>query len=78
MAGGWPRDGALQDRIDDTVRDAVLIAHAGMPFATARNFVTIAATISRSDVIRDQQAQRVSVCREAVASHRPKRSLAPR
>ena len=26
MAGGWARDGAVQDQIDDTVRDAVLRA----------------------------------------------------
>ena len=32
MAGGWTRDGAVQDQIDDTVKDAVLRARA----ATAR------------------------------------------
>lgn len=26
MAGGWTRDGAVQDQIDDTVRDAVAAA----------------------------------------------------
>lgn len=31
MAGGWTRDGAVQDQIDDTVRDAVLGARARMP-----------------------------------------------
>ena len=31
MAGGWTRDGAVQDQIDDTVKDAVLAARAGMP-----------------------------------------------
>jgi phage/conjugal plasmid C-4 type zinc finger TraR family protein len=31
MAGGWTRDGAVQDQIDDTVTDAVLIARAKMP-----------------------------------------------
>ncbi|MBO9498243.1 MAG: DksA/TraR family C4-type zinc finger protein [Novosphingobium sp.] len=31
MAGGWTRDGAVQDQIDDTVKDAVLRARAGMP-----------------------------------------------
>lgn len=31
MAGGWTRDGAVQDQIDDTVTDAVLIARARMP-----------------------------------------------
>lgn len=28
MAGGWARDGAVQDQIDDTVKDAVLAARA--------------------------------------------------
>ncbi len=31
MAGGWSRDGAVQDQIDDTVRDAVAGARARMP-----------------------------------------------
>ena len=31
MAGGWARDGAVQDQIDDTVTDAVLAARAAMP-----------------------------------------------
>jgi phage/conjugal plasmid C-4 type zinc finger TraR family protein len=31
MAGGWTRDGAVQDQIDDTVKDAVQIARARMP-----------------------------------------------
>jgi phage/conjugal plasmid C-4 type zinc finger TraR family protein len=31
MAGGWTRDGAVQDQIDDTVLDAVSIARARMP-----------------------------------------------
>jgi phage/conjugal plasmid C-4 type zinc finger TraR family protein len=30
MAGGWTRDGAVQDQIDDTVKDAVKAARAGM------------------------------------------------
>ncbi|MES2700977.1 MAG: DksA/TraR family C4-type zinc finger protein [Pseudomonadota bacterium] len=28
MAGGWTRDGAVQDQIDDTVKDAVASARA--------------------------------------------------
>jgi phage/conjugal plasmid C-4 type zinc finger TraR family protein len=28
MAGGWSRDGAVQDQIDDTVKDAILAARA--------------------------------------------------
>ena len=31
MAGGWTRDGAVQDQIDDTVLDAVKAARAAMP-----------------------------------------------
>jgi phage/conjugal plasmid C-4 type zinc finger TraR family protein len=31
MAGGWSRDGAVQDQIDDTIMDAVLAARARMP-----------------------------------------------
>ena len=30
MAGGWARDGAVQDQIDDTVRDAVEAARLRM------------------------------------------------
>ncbi|QJU59276.1 DksA/TraR family C4-type zinc finger protein [Sphingomonas sp. AP4-R1] len=31
MANGWAPDGAVQDQIDDTVRDAVSAARARMP-----------------------------------------------
>lgn len=31
MAGGWTRDGAVLDQIDDTVLDGVLGARARMP-----------------------------------------------
>lgn len=31
MAGGWTRDGAVQDQIDDTVSDAVKLARARIP-----------------------------------------------
>lgn len=31
MAGGWTRDGAVQEQIDDTVTDAVLNARRAMP-----------------------------------------------
>ena len=31
MASGWAPDGAVQDQIDDTVEDAVMIARARMP-----------------------------------------------
>ena len=31
MAGGWARDGAVQDQIDDSVGDAVSFARANLP-----------------------------------------------
>lgn len=31
MAGGWSRDGAVEEQIEDTVRDAVAGARARMP-----------------------------------------------
>jgi phage/conjugal plasmid C-4 type zinc finger TraR family protein len=31
MAGGWARDGAVQEQIDDTVLDAVMGARARLP-----------------------------------------------
>ena len=31
MAGGWTRDGAVLDQIDDTVTDGVLAARARIP-----------------------------------------------
>lgn len=31
MAGGWARDGAVQDQIEDSVKDAVAGARARMP-----------------------------------------------
>ena len=33
MAGGWTRDGAVQDQIDDTVNDAVKAARARLATA---------------------------------------------
>ncbi|WP_371398398.1 DksA/TraR family C4-type zinc finger protein [Fretibacter rubidus] len=38
MAGGWTRDGALQDQIDDTVSDAVQHARGQMPTGVSANF----------------------------------------
>ena len=38
MAGGWTRDGAVQDQIDDTVMDAVLAARARMPAGESEHF----------------------------------------
>ena len=31
MAGGWTRDGAVQDQINDTVKDAVTAARQRLP-----------------------------------------------
>lgn len=31
MAGGWTRDGAVQDQIDDSISDAIQSARASMP-----------------------------------------------
>ena len=38
MAGGWARDGAVQDQIDDTVSDAVSAARARMPFGESAQY----------------------------------------
>ena len=38
MAGGWTRDGAVQDQIDDSVTDAVLAARARMPKGESEPF----------------------------------------
>jgi phage/conjugal plasmid C-4 type zinc finger TraR family protein len=38
MAGGWARDGAVQDQIDDTVKDAVLSARARLPSGESAGF----------------------------------------
>jgi len=36
MANGWAPDGAVQDQIDDTIRDAVSSARARMPMGDGR------------------------------------------
>jgi phage/conjugal plasmid C-4 type zinc finger TraR family protein len=38
MAGGWARDGAVQDQIDDTITDAVKRARADMPSGDAAKY----------------------------------------
>jgi phage/conjugal plasmid C-4 type zinc finger TraR family protein len=38
MAGGWTRDGAVQDQIDDSVKDAVEGARARMPAGPSAEF----------------------------------------
>jgi len=36
MAGGWARDGAVEEQIEDTVNDAVLGARARLPSGQGR------------------------------------------
>ncbi len=38
MAGGWTRDGAVQDQIDDTVKDAVEAARARLAKGPSAEF----------------------------------------
>jgi phage/conjugal plasmid C-4 type zinc finger TraR family protein len=38
MAGGWTRDGAVQDQIDDTVKDAAATARARTPKGPSAEF----------------------------------------
>lgn len=38
MAGGWTRDGAVQDQIDDTIADAVKRARANLPSGDAAKY----------------------------------------
>ena len=38
MAGGWTRDGAVQDQIDDTVKGAISAARARMPAGKGARF----------------------------------------
>lgn len=40
MAGGWARDGAVQDQIDDTVSDAVSAARARLPTGESARWCT--------------------------------------
>jgi len=41
MAGGWTRDGAVQDQIDDTVSDAVQAARTRMPRGESAEFCDV-------------------------------------
>lgn len=38
MANGWARDGAIQEQIDDTVKDAVLSARARLPLGKGSEY----------------------------------------
>ena len=41
MAGGWTRDGAVQDQIDDTVSDAVRAARTRMPRGESADYCDV-------------------------------------
>lgn len=41
MAGGWTRDGAVQDQIDDGVNDAVKLARAEIPTGEGSKYCDI-------------------------------------
>jgi len=41
MAGGWTRDGAVQDQIDDSVKDAVQLARAEIPAGEGSRFCDV-------------------------------------
>ena len=41
MAGGWARDGAVQDQIDDTVLDAVTSARARIPAGESADYCDV-------------------------------------
>ena len=41
MAGGWSRDGAVQDQIDDTVSDAVAAARSRLPRGESAEYCDI-------------------------------------
>jgi len=51
MANGWARDGAVQDQIDDTVKDAVLRARVMMAAGEGVS-ATIVVRIFRQPVVR--------------------------
>ena len=38
MAGGWARDGAVQDQIDDTITEAVKFARKNIPIGESLKF----------------------------------------
>ena len=62
MAGGWTRDGAVQDQIDDTVKDAILRAASAHALrARAPRNATIAASRSRRSGARRFRGVRTCV-----------------
>ncbi len=39
MAGGWSRDGAVQDQIDASVKDAIKLARSNIP--VGKKFISL-------------------------------------
>ena len=56
MAGGWTRDGAVQDQIDDTVKDAVLLARNLLPSGQGTDECDDAVSPFRSSAARPSPA----------------------
>ena len=56
MAGGWSRDGAVQDQIDDTVKDAVLAARARLAAAAGSESETHCVECGDEIPVRRRQA----------------------
>ena len=54
MATGWAREGAVQEQIDDTVKDGVLRAKSRLPQGRARR-------IARSAASRFPEARRAAL-----------------
>ena len=74
MAGGWTRDGAVQDQIDDTVADAVLAARASMPAGESRSECALCG--ETIPVARQQAIPGVRTC-VTCQSGRDRRLLSP-
>ncbi len=62
MATGWARDGAVQDQIDDTVKDAVSAARARIPTGDSRTHC-----IECDEAIPEKRRQAVPGVRTCIA-----------
>ena len=62
MAGGWTRDGAVQDQIDDTVKDAVAAARSRLPHGKSAEECD-----DCGDPIPDKRRQAIAGVRTCVA-----------
>jgi len=65
MAGGWSRDGAVQDQIDDTVKDAVLAARARLAAAAGSESETHC--VECGDEIPERRREAIQGVRTCVA-----------